>query len=43
VNTKGSKIYYAEDPSITPEEMAADYAGEYGSVKMALTGISLVN
>jgi hypothetical protein len=35
---EGTKIYWAEDPSLLPEEMAETYHEEYGSAKIALTG-----
>ena len=36
---EATKLYIAEDPTSSPEDLASDYAGEYGSSKMALTGM----
>lgn len=44
VNVKeNTKRYWTEDPDVLPEDMAKDYAEEYGSAKIALNGISNYN
>ena len=39
---EGTKLYWAEDPMVLPEEMAEDYKDEYGSAAMALSGRTIL-
>jgi hypothetical protein len=43
VNVKeGTKRYWTDDPSISPQDMAEEYEEEHGSTKRALIGIICV-